>query len=485
MTSRTRTVLLVLLLVSVGAVLGGFVKWRNGRATAFAVGSVGNVGGQVSLQNGFEPVVKKVLPTVVNIASSKVVKSPLLSDPLFRQFFENNFGRQFRAPREQRQQSLGSGVITTQDGYILTNSHVVEGADDVKISLSDRREFDAKVIGTDNRSDLAVIKINAKDLPFASFGAPDRVNVGDFALAIGNPFGVGQTVTMGIISATGRGGLGIEDYEDFIQTDAAINPGNSGGALVNVNGTLIGINTAILTGGGGGSQGVGFAIPMTMARNVMDQIIKTGKVVRGWLGVSVQTMNRDMAKAFNLPGEPRGALIGDVTPQSPAEKVGLRKGDIILVVDGTELRDSRQLSLRISQMSPGNTVKLRIFRDGKETEHSVTLGEMPARESGEALGAVKPDSGSRLGIAVEPLTPSIKQELKLPASTTGLVIAEIEPGSAAAEAGLQPGDIIQEVNRKPIEDVTAFQQLVRSAKEPLLLLVNRRGSHRFVTVQPR
>src|SRR5262249_23990354 len=254
----------------------------------------------------------------------------------------------------QREHSLGSGVIVSSDGHILTNNHVVDGATEIKVSLPDKREMNAKVVGTDPKTDVAVLKIDARELPTLPLGDSTKMRVGDCAIAVGNPFGVGETVTVGIISATGRGGLGIEDYEDFIQTDAAVNPGNSGGPLVNVNGELIGINTAILSGGGG-NEGVGFAVPINMARTVMNQILKTGKVTRGWLGVAVQPVTPSIAKAFGVSGEARGALIADISPDSPAAHAGLAKGDIIVEMNGQPVTDSRALSLKVSEMAPGTT----------------------------------------------------------------------------------------------------------------------------------
>ncbi|MGD1091070.1 MAG: trypsin-like peptidase domain-containing protein [Bryobacteraceae bacterium] len=325
----------------IGALAGAWIATRANRAplgiltpaaSFVSADSGGDVAGQVSFLNGFTPVAKRVLPAVVNIASSKIIRSsdqggssPFFSDPFFRQFFGDQFSRQFQVPREERQRSLGSGVIINADGYVLTNHHVVDGADEIKISLSDKREFKGRIVGTDSKTDVALVKIESKGLPVIPFGDSSKVQVGEFALAVGNPFGIGQTVTMGIISATGRGGLGIEDYEDFIQTDAAVNPGNSGGALVNVRGELVGINTAIVSGGGGGNQGVGFAVPVNMARGVMEEIQKHGKVIRGWLGVSIQSITPEIAKAFGLTGQPRGALVTDVTPKSPAERSGVRK----------------------------------------------------------------------------------------------------------------------------------------------------------------
>jgi serine protease Do len=307
-------------------------------------------------RNSFAPIVKKVLPEVVNISSSKVVKNPtgfsgqlpegMQMDPFFRQFFGDNSGHQFNAPREDRERSLGSGVIVSPEGYILTNNHVVADATDIQVTTSDKHEYQARVVGTDPKTDIALLKINATNLPAITVGDSSKMQVGDMVLAIGDPFGVGETVTSGIVSAMGRTNLGIEDYEDFIQTDAPINPGNSGGALVNDRGELIGINTAILSHGSGGSQGVGFAVPVNLARNVMDQIIKNGKVTRAYLGVSIQEVSPQLAKAFG-EAEPRGALVGDVSSGSPAEKSGLQKGDIIVELNGKPIADSNELRMSI------------------------------------------------------------------------------------------------------------------------------------------
>lgn len=446
--------------------------------------------GEISFANGFAPVARRVLPAVVNISSSKTVHlsdqadSPFLSDPFFRQFFGDEFSQQFRAPRDQREHSLGSGVIVSPAGYILTNNHVVNGASEIKVTLSDNREFTAKLVGTDPRADVAVVKIDASNLPVLTLGDSSKLEVGNFVLAAGNPFGVGRTVTMGIISATGRGGLGIEDYEDFIQTDAAINPGNSGGALVNVQGDLIGINTAIVTGGGGGgSQGVGFAVPINMARAEMEQIIKTGKVVRGFLGVQAQSISTEMARAFGINNN-AGALVADVTANSPASRSGIKPGDIIVDLNGTPVEDSRQLGLRVSQMAPGANVKLRVLRDGKPQEIAVTLGELPSKDEAVASAGAAP--APRLGISVESLTPQTARQLNLPGGTSGVVISEVESGSAAEEAGLRPGDVVQEVNRKPVTTPDGFAAAVRTGgSQPVLLLIDRGGEHRYLVVTPR
>jgi len=465
--------------------VGSAVTARIGRA------QTGDTGGQVSFTSGFAPVAKKVLPAVVNIASSKTIRfsdqgsqSPFFSDPFFRQFFGDGSSSS-RMPREQRERSLGSGVIVNADGYILTNSHVVAGADEITISLGDKREFKGRVVGTDPKTDVAVVKIEAKGLPVLAFGDSSKVQVGEFALAVGNPFGVGQTLTMGIISATGRRGLDIEDYEDFIQTDAAVNPGNSGGALVNVRGELIGINTAIVSGGTGGNQGVGFAVPVNMARGVMDEILKHGKVTRGWLGVAIQPVSPEIAKAFGLTGEPRGALVADVTPHSPAERSGINKGDIILNLNGVPVSDSQELRLKISMMAPGTTVNLKLLRDRQERDIAVTLAESSTKAESEVNPAGNAIPGTRLGISVEQLTPQIARQLNLPSEIKGVVVTDVTPGSPADER-VQRGDVIQEVDRKPIMTVDQFQRAIQQAgNQPVLLLIDRGGEHLYMVLPAR
>jgi serine protease Do len=493
---RGLRLVLTLVVFLVGGLLGVQVAGWKSRSMAgsaevvpVSISSVpaAETSGEVSFVNGFTSVAKRVLPTVVNIASSKIVRSPgqgplspFFSDPFFRQFF----GDQFRMPREQRERSLGSGVIVSLSGYVLTNNHVVEGATEIKVSLSDGREVTASIAGTDPKTDIAVLKIDAKDMPAAVLGDSSKAQVGEFVLAIGNPFGVGQTLTMGVISATSRGGLGIEDYEDFIQTDAAINPGNSGGALVNVRGELIGINTAILSSGGG-SQGVGFAVPVNMAREVMDQVLKNRRVVRGWLGVVVQPVTPAMMKAFGLSGGIRGALVSDVMSESPAARAGLARGDIILDFNGESLTDSRTLSLKVSRMAPGTAVRLKVLREGRERELSVTLGELPAKR--ETIGQATGSTGEpERGLTVEPLTPDVLNELHLPPNTQGVLISDVEPGSVAAEAGLRRGDIIQEVDRRPVANVAQFEKAVLNARnQSMLLLINRGGDHLFLVLEPR
>src|SRR5580658_7741148 len=318
----------------------------------------------------FAPVVKRAMPAVVNISSSKVVKEQgeeggqgLFNDPFFRQFFGGRMPQQAQ-PRSQRATSLGSGVVVSQDGYILTNNHVVEGATDVKVSFSDKEEYPAKIVGTDKYTDVAVLKIDKTGLTTLPFADSAHAEVGDVVLAIGEPFGLGQTVTMGIISAKGRAGLGIERFEDFIQTDAAINRGNSGGALIDTRGDLVGINTAILSGETGGNQGIGFAIPANLAKNIMDQIMSKGKVTRGFLGITPQELTPEMAKAFGVPNT-HGVAVATVVPDSPAAKAGLKVGDVITAVNGSPADDVNSFRLQVAGFSPGTTVHLKIDRSGQ------------------------------------------------------------------------------------------------------------------------
>jgi serine protease Do len=444
---------------------------------------------QISFADGFSPVAAKNIPMVVNIASTKIIRSPesglspFFSDPFFRRFFGDQFAPQ-QMPREEREHSLGSGVIVSADGYVLTNNHVIEGASEINVTLADKREFKGRVVGTDPKSDIAILKVEAKGLPVIIFGDSSKVRVGDFALAIGNPFGLNQTVTMGIVSATGRGGLGIEDYEDFIQTDASINPGNSGGALINVSGELIGVNTAIVSGRSGGNQGIGFAIPVNMARQVMDQILKHGKVIRGYLGAWIQPVTPQVAKLFGL-SEPRGALLGDVERGGPAAKSGLKRGDIILEMNGQPITDTDEFRLKIAMMKPGTAVKLKMFRNGTEREISVVLGELPelkqvvSSEEGNTPGA------ALQGLSVDDLTPQISRQLGLPADTFGVVVTGVQQGSPAQEADLSRGDVIQEVDRKPVHNVREFSSAVSQlGSQNVLLLVNHGGTTRYVMVEP-
>lgn len=483
----------LIIAVGAGTLAGQYAAEKTAKKIPILIDAeaASTVPAQVSFADGFAPILKRAIPAVVNVSSSKVVRtpvdqgqSPALSDPFFRQFFGRNLPRNFQTPpSEQREHSLGSGVIVNSDGYILTNNHVIDGAKDVKVSMADKREFQARVVGTDPRTDIAVLKVDAKDLPVLTFGDSSKMLVGNFVLAIGDPFELNQTVTLGIVSATGRGGLGIEDYEDFIQTDAAINPGNSGGALINSRGDLIGINTAIVAGGSGGNQGVGFAIPVNMARNVMDQILMTGKVTRAWLGVSIQPVTQSIAKAFHLP-ETSGALVGGVTSDTPAAKAGIKTGDIILKVNGQTIEDSRSLQLMIGAMSPGTTIKLDVFRNGAPMEVAVKLGDMPAAGAAQNADNGQLQGTSMRGLSIGPLTGDIASELKLPSGTKGVVVMSVDSASAAADAGLAQGDVIQEVNHHPVFSVDGFnREIHNAANQPVLLLINRNGSSTFVVVQ--
>jgi serine protease Do len=349
--------------------------------------------------------------------------------------------------------------------------------------LSDKREFKADVVGTDPKTDIAVLKLTGEKFNAITLGDSGKVQVGDYALAIGDPFGVGQTVTMGIVSAKGRGGLGIEDYEDFIQTDAPINPGNSGGALVNDRGELVGINTAILSHGSGGNEGIGFAIPINLARNVMGQIIDHGKVTRGYIGVVIQPITPNMSKALNLD-KMQGALVGDVTPKGPAKDAGVQRGDVITAINGNTVNDSNELRNTISMMQPGQTVKLTINRNGSTKDIDVKLGELPLSKEEAANGSDNSSSKESMkGITVETLDSDTAQQLQLPESTKGVVVTGVDPSSPAADAGLRKGDVIQEVNHQPVKSASEFNSAMSKAeKSGPLLLVNRGGTTLFVAL---
>ena len=448
---------------------------------------------------GFAPVVKRVLPSVVTITSSRVVNTGFESQgfgggdvpPIFQQFFGlgpdngsgNGNGRQFRMmPQQQKEEGEGSGVIVSPNGYILTNNHVVDHATDVTVIMPDKQEYKARVVGTDPKTDIAVLKVDAGGLEPITIGNSDRVDVGDYVLAVGNPFGVGKTVTLGIVSATGRANLGIEDYEDFIQTDAAINPGNSGGALVNDRGELIGINTAILNNGSQGNEGIGFAVPVNVARKVMDQIISNGKVTRAYLGVMAQEVSPRLAKAFNA-SQVSGALVSDVTPDSPASRAGLERGDIIMAINGKPVNSSADLRMNVSLMAPGTRVDVKVLRNGANQTIPVTLAEMPDQTASDRHSNSGDNNQDALqGITVQTLTAQNARQYGLSSGATGVVVTGVDPNSKAADAGLQRGDVIQEVNHKAIHNATEFEAAMRNAGNNPLLLVDRQGNTLFLAV---
>ena len=440
----------------------------------------------------FAPIVKRVIPSVVKIVVSEDAKeqagagtgSPF-DDPMFRWFFgpmnpdsPHSGGRMMPQPRRE---GLGSGVIVSPDGYILTNNHVVADADKVEVTLKDGRELTAKVVGTDPKTDIAVIKVDATDLPAITFAKSDQVEVGDRVLAIGNPFGFGQTVTTGIVSAKGRAvRLGLE-YEDFIQTDAAINPGNSGGALVDMHGRLIGINTAIYSRGGG-FQGIGFAIPSDLAENIMNSLVTTGKVVRGFLGVSIQDLTPVLAEQFKLK-EPKGALVSEVTPDSPADKGGLKSGDVILSLNGEDVKDSRALKFAVAGIAPGTDAKLTVLRDGKKQDLTVTVGEMPGEKTVAGNDTTGEDTGVLNGVGVMDLTPQVRNEFEIPARIEGAIVTQVDPNSASAEAGLAPGDVILEIDGKTVTSAQDAIKLTESSDDKKTLLrVWSRGATHFIVV---
>ena len=462
-----------------------FTSWGRDSQPAFAV-STAPVNRDARLGTSFAPIVKKVAPSVVNIFSTRFVKerpvqNPFMNDPFFRQFFGNQFHRGDERERTRKEQSLGSGVVVSPDGYILTANHVVAEADEVKVSIADnKKEYTAKIIGKDKATDIAVLKIQASNLPAVTLADSDQIEVGDVVLALGNPFGVGQTVTMGIVSALGRSGLGFNGYENFIQTDAAINPGNSGGALVDVEGRLVGINTAIISRSGG-NQGIGFAVPINIARHVLESLINGGKVTRGYLGIALQDIDANLAKQFNLPDQ-NGALVGDVVADQPAAKAGLKSGDVITAVNGKSIVDAHDLQLTISQLAPGTVVTLKIIRNGFGKTVNVTLGQLPDNAVASNDQNDNSDSGTAKadaldGVTVADMDADVRSQLHVPAAIHGALVTEVESGSNSAEAGLQPNDLIVEINRQPVASAQDAVRLCRAARgEQILVKIWRRFS---------
>jgi len=416
------------------------------------------------LGTGFAPIVKKAAPSVVCISSTSIRQ---------RSAFGRFFGNQ---PSTRREEDLGSGIIISPDGYILTASHVVEGAVDVEVSVAgNKKPFTAKIIGTDPPSDVAVLKIDAKDLPAITLGDSEQLEVGDVVLAIGNPFGIGQTVTTGIVSALGRSGLGSGGYENFIQTDAAINPGNSGGALVDAEGRLVGINTAIIPNDNGGNQGIGFAVPINMARHAMEYLIKGGKVTRGLLGVLPQNITPALAQAFNLPDE-NGALVGNVTPDMPAAKAGIKSGDVITGFNGKKVADAHDLILMVSDCAPGSKATVDLIQNGHPKTVSVTLGEnlqagIISNSTGNSTPAASsPKTDALDGVTVVEVDTAARRELGIPATIKGAIVSDVVNGSNSDDAGLQRGDVILEINHQAVTDSASAIKLCKDAAGKQILL---------------
>ena len=435
----------------------------------------------------FTRVAKDAMASVVNISSTRKVSqsgkeapSPFFNDPFFRRFFGEEFERPFRSPKKRPEQGLGSGVIVRSDGYIVTNHHVVAQADELTVLINGKQQYTAKLIGTDPKTDLAVIKVDAHDLPTLPWGNSDSLEVGEVVLAVGNPFGLNQTVTMGIISAVGRANMGIVDYEDFIQTDAAINPGNSGGALVNLQGALIGINTAIFSRTGG-YMGIGFAIPSKMVKHVMDSLIERGKVVRGWLGVSIQELTPELAEQFGA-SEASGALVGEVVEESPAEEGGLKRADIVQQYNSIAVRDPTHLRSLVAETQPNTVVSIKILRNERSQMLSVTIGDMPRNMATQRQGAPGRTQGHHAlsGIAVEPVPPGQVR------GDRGVIITHVTPESPGERAGLRQGDVIVEINRMPIRHVRDFDQLTRqlATTSPVLLLLKRGQGTLYLSIKP-
>jgi serine protease Do len=447
-------------------------------SSAEAAGHLLPVAGGNDLQNQVKATASKVIPAVVSIASTVMVRDQAFSDETLP------FGL-FREPPARRQYGQGSGVIVSSDGYIITNNHVVADAVDVEVILADRRQFKGKVVATDPKTDVAVVKIQSTNLPTVPWGDSSNLAVGDFVLAIGNPLGLSRTVTFGIVSAVGRADVGVADFEDFIQTDAPINPGNSGGALVNTSGELVGINTAIASPTGG-SVGVGFAIPSNMARTAMQSLIKTGRVVRGFLGASTQDVTPLLGKIFRLP-DVKGAIVTDLQPKGSAEKAGLKRGDVIERFDGRDIMDSGHLRNLIAAATIGSKHRLDLVRDGKTMQVDLTIQEAPrerAKKSQAAATAASDGTHPLAGVVFDDVTAPLARQMDLPVNS-GVVVTDIEEGSLAESSGLQPGDVILELNRQSIPNFSTFQRLADPMKSSdlALLLVNRQGTILYIPVR--
>lgn len=464
-TLQGKTILVLLVFILTSSI--SFIACENKKEGAEFVG----------FPQSFADLAEKVKPAVVNIRTETTVRFPGSPfshfynqksspfDDLFRRFFNDQPDREFK------QRSLGSGFIIDKEGFIITNNHMVEKAEEIKLKLVDGREFDAKVVGRDPKTDLALIKISSlfKDLPVLSLGDSDKIRVGDWVLAVGNPFGLEHTVTQGIISARGRA-IGAGPYDNFLQTDAPINPGNSGGPLVNLKGEVIGINSAIIASG----QGIGFAIPINMAKSVISQIKETGKVTRGWIGVSIQAVTPEIARAFGIK-EARGALVGDVVKGGPADSAGIQRGDIIIAFDGKKVQSMSDLPRIVAETPVGKDAAIAIIRDGKEITIKVTIAEMTE----EKLSSQMIPQEEKLGMTVDDITPQLAQELNIQ-DKAGVLVTDTEPNSLADDAGIEAGDIIKEVNRTPVKNLKDYRNIMKKAgKGSALLFLIKRGDQTF------
>ena len=430
--------------------------------------------------NTIADIAERVTPAVVSITVEKTeaIRSsghPLENHPMFKEYFRRNGGKRQRP----RAAGAGSGVVISPDGYVVTNNHVIEDADKMTVAFADGKTYEATLVGTDKSSDIALIKIKGRSFPYLQFGDSNKIRLGQFVLAVGNPFGVGQTVTMGIVSAKGRANIGIVDYEDFIQTDAAINPGNSGGALVDLEGKLVGINTAILSRSGG-YQGIGFAVPASMVRPVLNQIKEHGRVRRGWLGVAIQNLTPDLSKELGLD-DANGVLISDVLDTGPAGKGGIRAGDVITSVNGKSVRNSAELRNRIAMIGPNKRATINLIRDGRSKKLNLILEE---KEDLNAVAEVEETDNSLFaGVQLKTVDQAVRTRLEAPKSLKGVVVVEMTPDSIAADSGLRPGDVITSVDRKRVSNLREFSELAKDAKK-LFLRVWRKGHASFMVIKP-
>ena len=479
--------------LGIGVLATALVASYAGLATSHASGSsaIAENGAHATSAGlpaaGFTDVAKAVTPAVVNITTSGAEKvSDSGTRDRMEDFFRSPWGpsgpRRFGPPSEPRGGGQGSGVIVTPDGYVLTNNHVIDGARTVTVTLPDKREFKGRLVGADPKTDIAVIKIDGSNLPAVPWGDSSKLQVGEYVLAVGNPFGLNSTVTLGIVSALGRGRMGITQYEDFIQTDAAINPGNSGGALVNTRGELVGINTAIFSQSGG-YQGVGFAVPTSMSRPIYESLVKTGKVVRGYLGVGIQDLTPDLAKSFGIK-DTKGAVVTEVKEDGPADHSGLKQGDVITMYQGSPIEDSIALQRAVTRTPVGDKASVTVLRDGRKKELSVAVGEMPDTMQ-VAKAQTEGTDHPLAGLAVQDLDRNAAQELGLKAKMQGVVVMSVEPDSAAERAGLMPGDIIREINKQPVKSTKDYDRIAAelSKSDQVLLLINRRGASLYLSAK--